>query len=242
MLKTIPTALLSVLLTAQPLLAQTEGTEAETETTVPTTEAPAADPAPQAETAPATGTETAPTDETPAPTPETADAPDAATGTDQAATAEPAAPRPGQPYIRDEFGDWALRCLRAEPGEDDPCQLYQLLMDEEGNAVAEFSTFPLPPGGEAAAGATIVVPLETLLTANLRLSIDNGEPKTYPFTFCNPAGCVARVGFTAAEVNQMKRGASGTLRMVPAAAPDQEVLLTVSLSGFTAGFESVNEQ
>jgi hypothetical protein len=29
------------------------------------------------------------------------------------------------------------------------------------------------------------------------------------------------------------------VRIVPAAAPDQEVLLTVSLSGFTAGFQAL---
>ncbi|KQI69586.1 invasion associated locus B family protein [Loktanella sp. 3ANDIMAR09] len=149
--------------------------------------------------------------------------------------------RIGQPYIRQEFNDWSLRCLKAEEGTD-PCQLYQLLMDDDGNAVAEVSTFPLPAGGEAAAGATFVVPLETLLTQNLRVTIDSNEPKVYPFTFCNQAGCVARVGFTAEEVNQLKRGNNAVVRMVPAAAPDQEVVLDMSLSGFTAGFDSVDQQ
>jgi len=88
----------------------------------------------------------------------------------------------GQPYIREEFGDWALRCLRAAEGQDDPCQLYQLLMDENDNAVAEISMFPLANGGEAAAGATIVVPLETLLTQQLTMTVDGGQARRYPFT------------------------------------------------------------
>lgn len=145
-------------------------------------------------------------------------------------------PQVGQTYIREESGDWALRCLRTEEG-DDPCQLYQLLEDEEGNAVAEISLFPLPEGREAAAGATIVTPLETLLTEQLTLSVDNANARRYPFTFCNRAGCVARVGFTAEEVAQFRSGNAAQLRLVPAAAPDQEVVLTISLSGFTAGFE-----
>ena len=144
----------------------------------------------------------------------------------------------GQPYIREEHGDWALRCLKAAEGDADPCQLYQLLFDNDGNSVAEISLFPLPDGGRAAAGATIVVPLETLLTQQLTLSVDGGEARRYAFTFCNTAGCVARVGFTSAELDQFKRGNAATLRMVPAAAPDQEVLLNVSLTGFTAGFEA----
>ena len=148
----------------------------------------------------------------------------------------------GQPYIREEFGDWALRCLRAPEGQDDPCQLYQLLLDADGNAVAEISMFPLPGGGRAAAGATIVAPLETLLTEQLTISVDGGQARRYPFTFCNAAGCVARVGFTQDEVNQFKRGNAGQMRLVPAGAPDQEILLEISLTGFTAGFDGTAQQ
>lgn len=146
----------------------------------------------------------------------------------------------GTPYIREEFGDWALRCLRAEAGSNDPCQLYQLLNDADGNSVAEISMFPLQNGGQAAAGATIVVPLETLLTEQLQVTVDGAAPRRYPFTFCNRAGCVARVGFTQAEIDQFKRGNTATLRMVPAAAPDEQVVLDISLSGFTAGYDSSN--
>lgn len=146
--------------------------------------------------------------------------------------------RVGQPYIAEQSGDWALRCMTTPPDQPDPCQLYQLLKDAEGNAVAEISMFPLPPGSQAAAGATIVVPLETLLTQQLTLSVDGAATRRYPFTFCNAAGCVARVGFTEEEVTQFKRGNVATLRMVPAAAPDQEVILDVSLTGFTAGFDN----
>lgn len=150
-------------------------------------------------------------------------------------------PREGQPYIREEFSDWAIRCMRAPEGNPDPCQLYQLLQDEDGNNVAEISVFPLEDGGQAAAGATIVAPLETLLTENLTLSVDGGSARTYPFTFCNRAGCVARVGFTQEEVNQFKRGVEAQIRMVPAAAPDQEVTLDISLSGFTDAYDSSTE-
>jgi invasion protein IalB len=211
------------------LLAQTaDAPSADTAIEAPAAEAPAAD-APTTDAADAPATD-APADAVPAA--------DAAPATDTAA----AGPQVGEPYIRDNFGDWSLRCLKAEEGQADPCQLYQLLKDSDGNAVAEFSTFPLPDGQQAAAGATIVVPLETLLTQQLRLTVDSSEAKLYPFTFCNAAGCVARVGFTSAELAQLKRGNKATLRMVPAAAPDQEVLLDISLSGFTAGFDSVNEQ
>lgn len=145
----------------------------------------------------------------------------------------------GQPYIRGESGDWVYRCLKSEPGATDPCQLYQLLNDDAGNSVAEISIFPLAGSGRAAAGATIVAPLETLLTQQLTLSVDGGAARRYPFEFCNTAGCVARVGFTADEVAQFKRGNAAKIVMVPAAARDEAVELTVSLTGFTAGYDGL---
>jgi len=142
----------------------------------------------------------------------------------------------GQPYLLQEFGDWQMRCIKAPEGETDPCNLYQLLLDEAGNQVAEVNLFRLPAGGQAVAGANIVAPLETLLTEQLTIAVDGANARRYPFTFCNSAGCVARVGFTAGEVDQFRRGNVATVRLVPAADPASEVVLRMSLSGFTAGF------
>jgi len=141
-------------------------------------------------------------------------------------------------YLLKSIDAWELRCVKTADGSD-PCQLYQLLKDTEGNSVAEFSLFALPDGGQATAGATVIAPLETLLTANLRIAIDGGEPKIYPFTFCATLGCVARVGFTAAEVAQFQKGAKAVMTIVPAGAPEQKVNLDISLKGFTAGFDAV---
>lgn len=145
---------------------------------------------------------------------------------------------PGSTYVKEAFESWELRCVRVAEG-DEPCQLYQLLKDAEGNSVAEIGMFSLPEGGEAAAGATIIVPLETLLTAGLRLGVDAAQPKVYPFTFCGQMGCVARVGFTAEEIAAFKAGGKATMTIVPAVAPDKTVALDMSLKGFTAGFDAV---
>ncbi|MBT8415744.1 MAG: invasion associated locus B family protein [Boseongicola sp.] len=159
------------------------------------------------------------------------------TGTETAApeTTEPAA---GETYVAGNFSDWELRCLRLEDGRD-RCQMYQLLLDSTGQAVAEVNLFAIPPGGPAEAGASVITPLETLLTADLRLVVDDGEARRYPYSFCSTEGCVARLGFTAEEVVEFKRGASGTITIVPALAPDQTVDLTMSLSGFTASYEEM---
>ncbi len=145
----------------------------------------------------------------------------------------------GQTYIEAEFGDWELRCVKSEAGND-PCQIYQLLEDQNNNPVSEITVFGVDPGQRAAAGATIITPLETLLTRGLQVSVDGGPAKTYAFSFCREVGCFARIGLEQAEVDAFKRGAVATVRMVPAAAPDQEVVLDVSLTGFTAAFDALN--
>jgi invasion protein IalB len=147
----------------------------------------------------------------------------------------------GETYTAASFEAWEQRCVRTESGID-PCQLYMLLKDQEGNSVAEFTMFSLPKGspGPAVAGATFIAPLETLLTAGMTLQVDSAKPKAYPFTFCTQIGCVARLGFTAEEVAQFKKGATKTIVIVPFVAPDQRVELKVSLKGFTAGLAAVD--
>ncbi len=147
----------------------------------------------------------------------------------------------GDTYVAASFEAWTQRCVRTASGID-PCQLYVLLKDDKGNNVAEFTVFGLPPGGEglAVAGATFVAPLETLLPTGMALQIDTGTPKAYPFTFCTQIGCVARLGFTAEEVAEMKKGANATLVIVPYVAPNEQVKLTLSLKGFTAGLAAVD--
>jgi invasion protein IalB len=148
-----------------------------------------------------------------------------------------AVPAVGQSYISETIGDWDIRCVKTEDGND-PCQMYQLMSDGEGTPVAEISIFRLPPGGRAEAGATIIVPLETSLPQQLTIQVDATTARRYPFAFCNPIGCYSRVGLVGEEVAAFKRGNAATLSIVPALAPDQKVELIMSLNGFTAAFDN----
>ena len=144
----------------------------------------------------------------------------------------------GSTYIRDQFGDWEMRCVKTTD-QTDPCQLYQLMKDANGNTVAEISLFQLPAGQQAVAGATIVAPLGTLLTEQVTVSVDGGSSKRYPFSYCASLGCYARIGFTADDIAGFERGASATVIIVPVAAPDQRLGLDLSLAGFTNGYAAI---
>lgn len=145
----------------------------------------------------------------------------------------------GTTYTKEVIGSWELRCIRTEQ-EEDPCQMYQLMDDGQGTPVAEVSLFRLPGTGRAVAGATVVVPLETSLPQQLTVSVDGGEARRYPYAFCNPVGCYVRLGLTNDDINQFKRGNEAKFTIVPALAPDQKVELSMSLTGFTAGFDKVS--
>lgn len=152
----------------------------------------------------------------------------------------PAEDGPGTPYIREVSGDWQLECIRVPEGQEEPCQMFQPLLDPDGNQVANIRIFRLPAGGEAVAGALIAVPLETLLTAQLTITVDAARPQRYQFSVCDRLGCYARIGFRQAEIDAYKRGAKATLTLVPFVAPDQKVDLPMSLIGFTAAFDKAS--
>lgn len=148
----------------------------------------------------------------------------------------------GSTYVADTHGDWEIRCIRAEEGQFEPCQLYQLLLDENENPVAEFNVFDIPDEDPVVAGATIVTPLDTLLTPQLRLSVDGGQARQYPFAFCQQIGCFVRLGLTEADLGAFRAGAAAQVTIVPLPAPDQTVNLRVSLTGFTDGYAALVER
>lgn len=146
-------------------------------------------------------------------------------------------PEVGQTYVREVEQDWEIQCVRTESGEDEPCQMYQLLQNEAGNPVAEVSLFKLPQGGQAVAGATVIVPLETALQAQLRIAVDGAQSKRYPYSLCNQVGCFARIGLTQSDLNGFKKGAKAVVTIVPFVAQDQKIQLEMSLKGFTASYD-----
>ncbi|WP_071673267.1 invasion associated locus B family protein [Nioella nitratireducens] len=150
------------------------------------------------------------------------------------------APEVGSTYVSDTFGDWEMRCIVSPEDQPDPCQLYQLLTDAQDNPVAEFNLFGIPEGnGDLAAGATVVTPLDTLLTGQMRMAVDSNPARVYPFSFCQQIGCYVRLGLSSDDIQTFRAGSEATISIVPLQAPDQSVPLSLSLSGFTAGFEAL---
>ena len=147
-------------------------------------------------------------------------------------------PSMGDYYVKGSFGDWTLRCLKTEQAQD-PCQLFQLMHTPDGSPVAEYNLNPVQSDGLVIAGANVITPLETLLTQQLTIQVDDENAKIYPFAFCVQMGCVARIGLTEDDLESYRSGAQAIITMFPAAAPTKPERLTLSLTGFTAGHEAL---
>ncbi|MFT4012996.1 MAG: invasion associated locus B family protein [Paracoccus sp. (in: a-proteobacteria)] len=187
-----------------------------------TTETSAAAPAAEAPAAEAPAT----TAETPAETPATT-------------APENTEPQVGQTYAKSTHGDWTLRCMKTPDGKD-PCELYQLLKDQNGASVAEASLLPM--SGDVKAVITFIAPLETDLQAGLGLQVDSGKAGRYPFMLCAPVGCISRIGLSDAELGPMKKGTKATVSLLPFGAPKEKLVsLTMSLKGFTAGLDALTQ-
>ncbi len=174
-----------------------------------------------------------------------AEAPAAAPAATAPATAATTVPteanaQVGQPYAKESFGDWTLRCMKTENGAD-PCELYQLLKDQQNSPVAEASVIPMF-GQKVEAIITFIAPLETDLGAGLGLQVDSAKEARYPFMLCARVGCISRIGLAAAELDPLKRGSKATVSVVPfGVGKEQMVKLPLSLSGFTAGMNALIE-
>jgi invasion protein IalB len=197
--------------------------------------------------APAADAPAAPAPEAPAGQAPAAEAPAAPEAPAAQAPAAPGGEAPGNPavgdpakrevmeIVRDTFGAWEIRC--APDGKE--CFMYQLALDERKNPVAEVSLLKLPEAAEAVAGVTVVAPLGTLLTAGVVVQVDGGERRQYPFAWCSQVGCFARFGLTQPSVDGMKRGKGGTITLVSITAPQSPVTVDLSLTGFTAAYDSL---
>ncbi|MAQ37577.1 MULTISPECIES: invasion associated locus B family protein [Thioclava] len=180
------------------------------------------------------GADATSTDQAPDATANGADATPTMPGADQQAQK----PQEPQTYTKATYGDWELQCAKSPDGKD-PCQMYQVIKDQNGGNVADISVIGLPDGSQAAAGLTIMVPMQTLLSQNLVMQVDGGKAMVYPYSFCDPRmmGCFARFGVGKAELESLKKGSKATITITPLANPQQKVKADISLSGFTKAFD-----
>lgn len=90
-------------------------------------------------------------------------------------------------------------------------------------------------GRPVAAAMTVNTPLGVLIPYGVRIRIDNGEVSPVPLLRCLPDNCAARAPLSAEAVEQLKKGSVAKFGFFL----QEEVLVDVSLSGFTAAYNAL---
>ena len=145
-----------------------------------------------------------------------------------------------EPYIKERIKDWNLKCI--EPIDSiERCEANQIIFNQKQQPVAEISIFKLPKGQIAAAAATIIVPLETALNEGLVLEMQDLEPKKYQFKFCNSIGCYSQIGLTIEELEALKSKGKASIFLKHLSSGDQQIVIPISLSGFTTTFSKATQ-
>ena len=147
-------------------------------------------------------------------------------------------PQKTEPYIKERFENWSLKCIKTV-NSIERCEANQIIFNQKQQPVAEISIIKLPKGQVAAAAATIIVPLETILSEGLVLAIQELDPKKYQFKFCNSLGCYSQIGLTDDEVEALKRKEKASIFLKHISSGDQQIVIPMSLDGFTKTFSNV---
>jgi invasion protein IalB len=159
-----------------------------------------------------------------------------------AQTGDRPSPDPAAPPLSgrlERFGDWELRCSVNADGVAISCHLQQYFIDSSGVRAAEIRILALANSPDFAAFAHIVTPHETLLTEQLHMAVDDEPSRVYAFSFCESDGCYVRMGLTAEDIQAFLHGLETSIIVVPAAAPEVSVRMTLTLAGFEEGFAAL---
>lgn len=129
--------------------------------------------------------------------------------------------------------NWLKVCEPLESGEK-ACIMRQVILNN--NQFMGSFLIRDDPGQESRLLAVAAVPLGVLLPFGLTWQIDGGQPVRVPFMLCDPQSCSTQLVINEAYVNSLKRGAELTLTAKNRR--NQDLVVNVNLSGFTATYES----
>lgn len=156
-----------------------------------------------------------------------------------AVAAGPAIAQQNPDRLRESHGDWEVRC---QDETDNACYMMQLIEDDSGAPLLLMRLRKLPDPVEASGNvftveAELFTRLGFLLPAGISMQIDAEEPNRIPFERCLPNGCGSLPLFTNEMINALKAG--GVARFTMLVNPGEEDVADISLSGFTAAYDSL---
>jgi invasion protein IalB len=151
--------------------------------------------------------------------------------------AAPSAAQGGAPkqVLAATHGDWEIQCLEGT----ETCAMQQVGETPEGKRALLVTIQRLAgvqaEGREVPAAVTVNTPAGVLIPYGVRVRVDDGNTAQVPLLRCLADNCVARAPMSAEAVAELKRGGKATFAIFL----EEEVLVDVSLSGFTAAYDAL---
>lgn len=140
---------------------------------------------------------------------------------------------------------WNVRCLEAKMPDSEEtieqCEIVQRIIERESRKLYAQVAIGYPAGTDEARGV-IILPLETLLEPGVKMQIDEGNVYDFDFRYCSSTkvnGCVAVVRLPDGLINEMKMGGQAKINFLNM--QGQNVVLPITLTGFTNAIEQINK-
>ncbi len=139
-----------------------------------------------------------------------------------------------------KFKDWSARCETPKGAKHESCFIFQRLVTKKDDGfvpVLHVLVGHITPDDEPGLFAT--VPLGVSLPPGVQLSIDGDAPVSFGYSHCSNQGCLAALALSDALIAKLKAGRNAVVTFYTGS--HKPVSITVSLQGFTAGFNSLRK-
>ena len=136
------------------------------------------------------------------------------------------------------FKDWTVGCDKLPGTTEERCFIYQTVATKDKDQpILQMSVGYLPgDDGKDRPAAFMTLPLGIALPPGIGFKVDEGKMARIQFERCIPTGCVAGFPLTDEVLGQFRKGIKMEVRFHDGVGI---VAVPVSLSGFTAGFNSL---
>ncbi len=135
-----------------------------------------------------------------------------------------------------DYQDWRLRCERKTDNDPERCFIMQIAktLKDKRDVLRVGVRYPDP---DKPALVFLTLPLGVYLPGGLSLQIDDGETLRIPLEICLKNGCHTRLTLEGTLLKDLKAGQKATLVFFDA--QQQQIIVPVSLAGFTAAYAAL---
>lgn len=163
-------------------------------------------------------------------------------GTGGGAGAAPGRQQRGQAenVTTETYKDWTVRCGEV-PNQGERCEMSQKVKAPNNPDQTAMRVAVLYPQGSDRPAGIFQLPLGIVLPKGVAMKVDDNDAVRFPVQICVKQGCRADVPLKSKLLNQMKAGRTAYVQVQTPRAKSGTVQLEVSLLGFTAALQRVQE-